>query len=209
MFRCVVFPIPFAKNKVFKPQRFIQLYPEGEGLLMGSLTWHRLTPELRHLHGYGCRLARRMNAKAKEKDSPKLYCGAYSFAVTDVRQLVGADNLSQVTSADVIHKIEDGEVAHAEIRIQFQSNGTQTAITGTKTAIVDRLWNASRGALKHTCACDADTKPHPSELLHAGPRGEYVDKRSRAVRFCHVFRFWLEGRLLLKALGPELDRQPS
>jgi hypothetical protein len=202
MFRCVVFPIPFIKkNKVFSPEKCIELYPQEAGLLVGSVTWRRFVPEVDLLHDFGCRLAKGMNERTKNK-VPRMYCGAYSFTVADVRRLVGADNLNEVTSANVIHKIEHGEVAHAEIQIRYTPGGTQSAGAGTRTAIFDRLWNAGRGALKHTCACDANVRPHPSDLLLDGPRGEYADERSPALRRWHRLRCRLEGPLLLRALGP-------
>jgi hypothetical protein len=109
----------------------------------------------------------RNQGRTKAKDR-RIYCGAYVFTVDAVRKLRGTKGLPEVVSADVVHKIEDGEVAHAALLIELHPGTTN--VEGTKTAIIDRLWQVSGGPLKHTCECDHDVKNHPSQNLSSAAR---------------------------------------
>ncbi|MCC8954274.1 hypothetical protein H8B02_12650 [Bradyrhizobium sp. Pear77] len=84
-----------------------------------------------------------------------------------------------MTKAEVVHKIEDGEFAHCNLRIEVDTGGDEEAIEPIKTLIVDRLWQQASGPAVHICTCDRDIKPHPSEWLTKGPQGPFVDTRSR------------------------------
>jgi hypothetical protein len=99
---------------------------------------------------------------------------------------VTADNV-RVSAAEVVHHIEDGEIAHTAVRIMPMPDAD---IENTKTAIIDRLSNLWTGPLRHTCECDEDIDPHPSFALTVPPAGEYFDTRSHLSILWYLFRFW-------------------
>lgn len=148
-----------------------------------------------------------MNEAEPRPKQRRVYCGAYQFTTTDVRQLKGTSGLGEVVSSDVLHKIERNEIAHASIEIQLGADVDKDSVEGTKTAIIDRLWQSSRGPIRHVCDGDIDLNSHPSGLLMEAPGGPYIDNRSPLlylwcnVRFA-VLGFWL--RLIRRA-----DRNPQ
>ena len=77
----------------------------------------------------------------------RVYCGAYQIEASAVRELAVAANAG-ISTAEVIHHIEDGEIAHTAVKVQPQAG---IDIETTKTAIIDRLSNVWRGPLKHCC----------------------------------------------------------
>jgi hypothetical protein len=190
LYRSSVYPAAFRHKKklepVLVPALFFYLGDEpndvdGTQLVFGSLAWERFAPSWDHVHAYGCRIASRRNAKLEaegrlDPSKRNVYCGSYALKARSIRSLVGLENLAEIVSADVVHKIEDGEIAHAELQIVVQADGRD--VEATKTAIIDRLWNASSGPLKHVCAFDSDLEPHPSSLLADGPGGRLPDGRS-------------------------------
>jgi len=195
LFRHCVYPISFTNKRAFKIERFWRLYDDkATRTIEASVACQRFAPTLDFIHAYGCRLAAGMNETkdknggSKEKDR-RIYCGAYGLTVGAVRGLVGADNLSEISSAEVTHKIEGGEIAHAAVVITLAEGYAN--LEGTKTAILDRLWNANLGPAQHKCVCDAHRDPHPANLLPNAPAGRYVDKRSVLIRLWHRARFWL------------------
>jgi hypothetical protein len=115
------------------------------------------------------------------------YCGAYQLTGCLVRALAIAPGLDEVASADIIHQIEAGEIAHTDLRVVLKPGNFD--IENTKTAIGDRLWNACSGPLKHICDCDKETDPHPSATLSIPPAGPYADDRSYLRRRWHIFRY--------------------
>jgi len=123
-----------------------------------------------------------------------VYSGAYAITIDAVRSLAGAENLQEIAAADAVHKIEDGELAHVAILITI--NPSNVGFEGTKTAIMDRLWNSSSGPLTHVCKCDENIAPHPSKLLPEGMQGTYRDLRSVFKRLWHLARFRLDRRIL-------------
>jgi hypothetical protein len=110
-----------------------------------------------------------------------------------VRRLANMEGLNEIAAAEVTHLIEDGEISHTELRFIFKSGDID--IEGTKTAIVDRLWNACSGPLRSICECDRDILNHPSADLERGPLGEYTDARGRLARVWYLVRFHVCGRL--------------
>jgi len=209
LFRHSIKPLSF-KAGIFVSQKFIMLKQEPDGSLLGSLAWERYVPAIEHVHGYGCRVAFRMNekkraeGKLKEKDR-RVYCGAYGLKGEAVRKLATTSNLDEILSADIIHHIEEGEIAHTDLRI-FLKPGI-VDIEDTKTAIVDRLWNACSGPLRHICDHDKDIKSHPSSSLLTAPCGEYSDTRSSFVRRWYILRFriyyWVWRKFFNNADSPQ------
>lgn len=122
----------------------------------------------------------------RDKDR-RLYCGAYHLKARDVRAFAVTDQLAQISSCDVIHKPEEGQIAHVAFRALLRS-ADDTEVEGTKTAIVDRLWNACSGPLRHVCDEARALPAHPSHLLPTGPRGVYVDRRSYLSRVCMMIK---------------------
>jgi hypothetical protein len=121
---------------------------------------------------------------------PRIYCGAYRLDASSVRALEKTAGLVEINSADVVHHIENKEIAHTDLRISLRAGGDYD-VEGTKTAIVDRLWQACSGPLKYVSDGDRDINPHPSSLLSTAPNGEYSDIRSNFYRFLCLLRFWI------------------
>ena len=172
---------------------FLNLSDQNEGSLLASLTWERYVPTTEFIHGYGCRLAFRMNEKDrtagryKEKNR-RVYCGAYELKGKAIRALATSDGLNEILSADVFHHVEEGEIAHTDLRIVLKPGGLFD-LEGTKTAILDRLWNRCCGPLKHVCDCDKEIPVHPSSSLITPPAGTYSDGRSYFGRLWCIIRF--------------------
>jgi hypothetical protein len=178
LFRHWVHPTQFkGKNgSRFAPEKIVRLYDEDAHTLLASLAWQRYLPTTRHVHSYGCRLA----------SGGRIYCGAYGLYAGSVRDLVTTVGLD---SADVIHHPENDEIAHTDLRISLRIGDTDEE--GTKTAILDRLWQACSGPLRFICEDDRDVNPHPSTLLTVAPQGEYSDTRSLGYRVFGLFQFWI------------------
>jgi hypothetical protein len=192
LFRHCIHPLSF-KGPRFASDKLIKIYDESDGSLLASLVWERFVPTPTLLHGYGCRLALGMNDRARSEGTyrernRRIYCGAYQLRADAVRALTVTEGLNEIVSADVVHHIEEGEIAHADLRIVLRL-GDDFDIESTKTAIVDRLWNACRGPLKHVCDHDKETNPHPSSMLSAAPGGAYSDTRSHPLRFWFIVRY--------------------
>jgi hypothetical protein len=199
LFRHCVFPLAFSGKSAFRSDLFWKLYDTQPDTIEASAAWERLVPNSEYVHGYGCRLAQKLNASEQRKGKynekrRRVYCGAYAITVDAVRALVDAENLPEIMAADVVHKIEDDELAHAALLIKVIP--TQTNLEATKTAIIDRLWNSSAGPDPHVCDCDKLLKPHPSIFLPAGPLGIYADTRTQIKRLWHIVRFHIDCRIL-------------
>lgn len=175
LYRPVVHPLAFT-SKAFDIQNMFHLQSEDDKTIVTSLVWQHFLPNEGALHEYGCRLANGMNqgiinrkGLLKEKER-RAYCGSYQLTANVIRALAKTDELSEVAVADVLHEIENDEVAHINLKVTVRADWTGS-ITSTMTAIVDRLWRACRGPLKHTCPYDLDLSPHPSEGLPVPPTG--------------------------------------
>jgi hypothetical protein len=182
VWRSAVFPVAFKKNKL-SPKTFFKLWPADEGpfVLEMSLVRGKYAPTLSMVHGFGCRLAASQNRNLVDrgKNADKVYCGAYQLKASDICELRGTPKLSEVTKAEVLNIVEDGEFAHSNARIEVDTKGDEDAVEPIKTLIVDRLWHQSAGPSKHVCKCDEEANPHPSAWLQDGPKGPYVDTRSK------------------------------
>jgi hypothetical protein len=192
LFRHCIHPLSF-KGPNFVPGKLIRIYDESDGSLLASLVWERFVPTPSLLHDYGCRLAHGMNQKTRSEgkykdENRKIYCGAYQLRAAAVRALTVIEGLNEIASADVVHNTEEGEIAHADLRIVLKS-GEALNIESTKTVIVDRLWNACRGPLKHVCDPDQGIDPHPSSRLITAPTGAYSDTRSQLLRLWFIIRY--------------------
>lgn len=192
LFRHGVFPNAF-RGRTFLPEKFWHLVRKDDGVLYGSLAWDRYLPRIEDVHSYGCRLALGMNArkaqtgKIKPKDR-RYYCGAYGIRSRSVRALAGTPGLGQVISANVSHLIEAGEIAHVELKISVAIDDPDAE--GTKTVIIDRLWNSCTGPLKHICPQDDDVAldAHLSTQLPPAPLGIFVVNTTGLGR---LLRFWM------------------
>ncbi len=182
LFRAVIFPLAFNKAKQVAHNRMLALHPESDGSLITSLAWRRYVPSTEQIHGYGCRVAHCMNLKKKaevtefKEEHRRVYSGSYHLKATAVRALVTTVGSREISSADIIHDMEGGEKAHASLRIAPREG--HSISDGTKTVILDRLWNTCSGPLRHTCDCDHDVNPHPSKSLPIPPSGPYIDPHS-------------------------------
>lgn len=197
------------KGAAFASDKFWRLYDELDGSLLGSLAWERYAPTLQHVHEQGCRMAFKRNDKKRKEGTFKekgrqVYCGAYQIRANVIRNLP-ADNLAGVQSADVVHHIEEGEIAHTDLKIVPAQGAVPFDIETTKTVVVDRLWRASTGPIKHICTEDQDLSSHPNTSLPTPPAGEYVDKRSWMSRLWYKWRF----RRLLKQYLRETGNSAS
>jgi hypothetical protein len=198
LFRLCTYPIAFKRDK-FVPEKAIKLHDQPDGSFAASVAWQRFAPNSELVHAYGCRLSAGINRKAKalekyQQKTKNVYCGAYQLSANAVRSL--ALQVDDVEFADVLHQIEEGEIAHAHVKIILKH---ELDTEGTKTAILDRLWNAFYGPITHVCECDKEIDPHPSQGLTDGPKGPYVDSRGWFVRAFSMIRFrvcnWLWEKL--------------
>lgn len=194
LYRQCVFPAAFSKSTAFLRDRFWHLVGEkGDDVIETSVAWQRLAPSLRYVHGYGCRLAQsqtsNMRASGQLHQPPRIYCGAYQFNGDAVRALKGAKNLSEVETADVVHRIENnGELAHAALIVRLRRPATN--IEATKTAIIVSIWAKTVGPLRHVCACDKDLGDlHPSLKMEDAPKGTQEEHRRLIQRVWHQVRF--------------------
>jgi hypothetical protein len=194
IFRSAVFPVAF-KRKQLSTKGFLKLYRSDESpfILEMSVAWQRFVPTVDMVHHFGCRLAAAQNKNriSAEQKADRIYCGSYGLTAGDVRGLVGMQGLAAVSSASVLHKIEDGEIAHANCTIKVDTGGDEDAVETVKTAIVDRLWSLCQGPSRYVCSHDTAVDPHPSVLLQEAPLGPYRDPRSFSERsidvlFCHL-----------------------
>lgn len=199
LFRHTVYPISFGgkKHNAFSHAKFLHLV-QVDDLIETSVTWERYVPTERYVHEYGCRLAVKQNADKRLKgtykeENRRIYCGAYQLRARAVRALGNAD--PKISSADVIHVIENDEISHSALKIFLRS---REFIEGTKTAILVHLWNTCTVPLLHICDCDRHLTQHPSADLEAAPAGAYCDNRHRLSRLWFLTRFhiynWLWQR---------------
>jgi hypothetical protein len=211
IFRHSIHPLSF-RGRQFANEKLIQLRPQTDGSLLTSVAWERYVPTAEYVHRYGCKVALHINEKKRKEQAEGarksklktqyVYCGAYRLKAGAVRALVGTPNLDEVISADVVHHIEEGEIAHADLRIVLKSQDLD--VEGTKTAIIDRLWSAFAGPLRHVCDCDRDIIQHPAADLPVPPAGAYSDTRPYFLRFLCIIRFhlysWLWRNFMLTGL---------
>jgi len=198
LFRHAIFPASFRSTSSFERTLFAYeklmnfKYDESDRSLLTSLAWERYDPTIRHIHGHGCRTAFRRNQDMRKRGTFKeknrsIYCGAYQLTAKAIRELASIQNPGEISSAEATHDIEEGEIAHTDLRIVVSQNGP--SIDSTKTAIIDRLWAVCYGPLRHSCNCDREIGPHPSSKLEMPYGRPYHDGRSRLCRWWYVLRF--------------------
>jgi hypothetical protein len=191
LFRATIHPLAFKSKNRFNHGRVFYLDFKADGSLLGSLIWERYAPSTRYIHEYGCRLAFGQNQRYRDEGKEKyrrVYCGSYTLSAKAIRMLPKLEMLNEVlTHADVVHHVEAGEIAHADLKISVKA--THHNDEGTKTAIIDRLWHSCRGPLSHKCECDHNIDSHPSSNLELPPQGEYSDTRSSFTRCWHIVTF--------------------
>jgi hypothetical protein len=201
LFRHCIYPISFnKKTSSFAYEKMWYLQIQSDGAFHGSLAWERYVPTAEYVHGYGCRLASGINTRKKEAGKFKekdrhFYCGAYQVRGQAVRALASIAGLDEIASTNVVHQVEAGEIAHADLRI-FLKPGID--VEGTKTAIVDRLWNASSGPLRHRCESDLNTLAHHNSDLTEAPAGQY-HFRLWIIRVFWILRFRILNWLWLRS----------
>jgi len=204
LFRQSVHPVSFKnKGKVFEWAKCFMLYDQPDGSFLASLSWEMYLPTTEEVHDYGCRLAFRRNEKKRiagklTDNNRSVYCGAYQLKAKTIRELATpVEELNEVLSAEVVHSVEEGEIAHANLTIVLKPGGVPD-IEDTKTAILDRLWSSCSGPMKHICDCDKNIPEHPSSSLAIPPAGAYSDNRSSLSRLWCIIRFqicsWLWRR---------------
>ena len=190
LFRGAHYPLAFRKT-VFRRAKFIKLYWDATNptLIEASFVWDRYAPTEGLVHAYGCRVSYRRNHRKPDKRD--IYCGVYHLKVSHVRGLAATAGLPEVATADVVHQIEDNEIAHVGCDIRLGAAADEEGIEGIKTVIVDRLWSGCRGPLTHTCQMDRDLDPHPNNNLEVASLGPYLDDRTVIQRAWCLARYWL------------------
>jgi len=182
VWRSAIFPLAFNRRQKFIPKSYYRLKgAEGSAfVLVTSLCRQKYAPTLIMVHRFGCRLAKSHNRSEvrRGKEANRIYCGGYALLTKDILGLKGTSNLPQVKDVQVIHCVENGEFAHANLRIVIDTNGDEEAVEGVKTLIVDRLWAHSSGPAKYSCLSDERLEPHPSEWLMQGGKGAFSEERS-------------------------------
>ena len=185
IYRQCIFPVSH-KGKKFDYGKSFRLSEEGN-LLITSVSWERYVPTVGHVHEYGCRLAEKRNISSSQNKTLQVYCGSYEISANAIRTINTEHGLPELSDADVIHAIEDGEIAHANMTFTLLPDIIDKE--GTKTAIVDRLWHSVRGPLRHECK--GETKEERKfEDLPDSPSGLYIDKRTKLSRLWFVIRFY-------------------
>jgi len=177
-------------GKHFEYGKLVRLKDNGDkGSLHASLAWEFFLPTTKKVHAFGCRLASSQNKNILDLNDKnrRIYCGAYRLSASAIRALAKVNDINEISSADVVHKIENGEISHVDLRISLKLEALD--IEGTKTMIVDRIWNACSGPLKHIADCDQDVESHPSTLLKIPPSGPYCDNRSSIERLFNLIRY--------------------
>jgi len=189
LFRGAHHPVSFNKRDIFKYGKFMKLFNDNNPrFIEASFILERFAPTLTYVHAYGCRTSSRRNARNLTRRD--VYCGAYQLKVRDIRDLAVTDGLPEIAMADVIHAIEDNEIAHGSFQVRLKEDIVEDDIEDVKTAIADRLWNKSRGPLAHHCRVDCDLDPHPSTNLPPAPLGRYNDDRALVARWSSLARFF-------------------
>jgi hypothetical protein len=193
VFRSAVFPIAFRKKKL-SPKAFLKLWPSADDIftLEMSMAWQRYVPTNNMVHAFGCRLAASLNASeiAADRTANRVYCGSYKFSSDEIRSLSDLNGLQAIRSSMVVHEIENHEIAHANCRIQIDTNGDEDLAEPVKTAIVDRLWHICVGPSRYICPINKGISDHPSAFLGDAPRGPYVDDRSFLQTFADIISYW-------------------
>jgi hypothetical protein len=184
LFRGAHYPWAFS-SKTFKPLKFMKLYPNEADfrIIEASFIWERYAPTFSHVHSCGC-------SRSKKRKKKDIYCGAYQIKAASVRELMTTKRLPEVATADIVHLIEEDEISHASLRVRLRDDVEEEEAEDVKTAIADRLWNASSGPLPHTCRADRDLAPHPNAYLEKAPLGLYADDRSIPTQIWYVARYW-------------------
>ena len=172
LFRHVVHPASFKEN-MFDWRNLFYL-KRRDRVLFGSLAWERFVPTIKHVHGYGRRLAVH---RPKIDGQRNVYCGFYHLRARAIRGTVS--EVREVEAVDVVHHIEAGEIAHTDLKVVLKPN---SRIGPTKTEIIARLWQASAGPAPHICKCDLDLDRHPNSELPVAPGGDYRDTRTKRTR---------------------------
>src|ERR1700690_1223593 len=194
LFRQCVYPLAFRSSNRFAQDKLLRFtYEQSSGTLRGSLAWERFVPTTDLVHSHGCRLAFRMNEDLRtagkfKENARRVYCGSYQMNGKTIRALPTSEGLNEILSADVIHDVEAGEIAHTTLKIVLIPERVFD-IEGTKTAIVDHLWNRCYGPLRHVCDCDKSMVAHPGSNLPDGPAGQYSDGRFYLRKLWHIIRF--------------------
>jgi hypothetical protein len=197
LFRHCIHPFSFkgTRRDRFAHNKLLHLEDEGDGGLRASLAWQRYVPTVAMVHSSGCRLARGMNndmlqAGTFDTEKRRIYCGSCELTARSVRSMAGAPGLERVQSADVVHHIEHGEIAHADLVFRLLP-GDELDLPGTMTAIVDRVWHAHSGPLRHICESESEMADHPSAKLDDAPLGPYIDARPGPVRLWSLIRYYV------------------
>jgi hypothetical protein len=198
LYRHAVHPA-FLSKKQFAIGKFWNFGDTSGTVIEASLIWRRFAPVWQYVHSSGCDLAAARNARQNAKGSltPKnrsAYCGAYGLKAKAIRNLSRIEGYPEVVGAQVVHKVEDTDIAHAALLFRIDANTTN--VEDVKTAIFDRLWRSTRGPAKHVCECDTDIQPHPSEKLDLAPGGNYEPAILPFADWFRRIRFRVESRLL-------------
>ncbi len=194
VFRASIYPL-FSGGGRFVPGKMLNISEEQDGSLLTSLVWERYAPSSKYVHAFGQRLADKMNAnmlakhrKISEKNR-KIYAGAYQITAQLIRDMGNGIEVPNVESADVIYHIEDGEIAHADLRI-YLKNEIQDA-EGIKTEIVDYIWRECSGPLTPKFGQHEQSAENASKILEVPSKGRYQDRRSLPIKLVYHLRFYV------------------
>lgn len=204
VWRSAVFPLAFkVRQKQLSPKSLFKLHSSDTApfVLEMSLARQKFAPTMEMIHRFGCRLAAFQNRVQSRngKKTDRIYCGSYELRAGSLPNLQGVSSLAEVKTVQVIHCVENGEFAHANLRIEVDTNGDVEAVEEVKTLIVDQLWRQSSGPEKYICLRDERVQSHPSDWLADAPRGSYTEQRSTgqialdflAYAVLHFPRLWV------------------
>ncbi len=188
VFRSIHHPYAFAsKGKKFDSSRSWNL-KRYDNALVASVIWQRFAPNALMVHRYGCRNSQKRNSAGNKRD---VYCGFYALDVSAVRQIKASEG---IVAANVEHKIELGEIAHANLFATIDAHVDPDDLEAAKTYFLDRLWRLMAGPCLYTCPADSDLADHPRLQLPGGYLGSYMDSR-RLLRRISDWLWYLIGTL--------------
>ncbi len=200
LYRHAFAPVAVSKKKGLMPAKFWHLDATNPTIIEGSIAWSRLLPNTTLVHRYGCQRAEARNNRSKETgkfrpNNRQVYCGVYSFPAGAVRKLPGIESCSEIVGANVVYKIEEGDIAHAALVVRISPNTVN--VEEIKTIIHDRLWRATGGPAKHVCDCDKDVPEHPSNFLDTAGSGLPAEtQRGFVAQLARDIRFLVESGML-------------
>lgn len=201
LFRGIHYPTAFhdERVRVLDTSKSINLnYNKSTNTIEASVVWQMLAPRMSDVHRYG----RRLSAERQARQKLDVYCGVYQVTVARLREKCLDPNAPELTAIDAVHAVEKGELSHANLYFTLAPGINDADLEDVKTFIVDRMWHALRGPVRHVGPASQYIADHPNEKLHDAPGGAYIDERRWHRVACQIalMYVWSACVLLTKLL---------